>query len=218
MIPVPSQTASGMVRVWLATGHTDMRKGFSSLAVLVQETLKQDPHAGHLFVFRGRRGDLVKVIWPKCLLARLRHDAATAPACSRNGSNAGASSGLPRPKAEWRSRRRNSVTCSKASTGGRPCTRGGRKSRDDRRADCGRVASLTGHLGRAVRSRDCTTREADMASCMLLDPAQLPDDIAALKALLIAADKRAVVAEARATGLDGEIETLKLTIAKLQHG
>ena len=38
-------------------------KGFSSLAVLVQETLKQDPHAGHLFVFRGRRGDLIKVIW-----------------------------------------------------------------------------------------------------------------------------------------------------------
>ncbi len=43
---------------------------------------------------------------------------------------------------------------------------------------------------------------------MLLDPAQLPDDIAALKALLIAADKRAVAAEARASDLDGEIETL----------
>ena len=64
MIPMPTQTtANGVVRVWLATGHTDLRKGFMSLAVLVQETLKQDPHAGHLFVFRGRRGDLVKVIW-----------------------------------------------------------------------------------------------------------------------------------------------------------
>lgn len=64
MIPVPTQTAtSGAVRVWLATGRTDMRKGFASLAVLVQETLKQDPHCGHLFVFRGRRGDLIKVIW-----------------------------------------------------------------------------------------------------------------------------------------------------------
>ena len=64
MIPVPAQSAShGAVRVRLATGHTDMRKGFASLAVLVQETLKQDPHAGHLFVFRGRRGDLLKVIW-----------------------------------------------------------------------------------------------------------------------------------------------------------
>ena len=58
MIPVPSGA-----RVWLATGHTDMRRGFPSLALLVQETLKADPHAGHLFVFRGRRGDLVKIIW-----------------------------------------------------------------------------------------------------------------------------------------------------------
>ena len=64
MIPVPAQTsAGGSVRVWLATGHTDMRKGFASLALLVQEKLAQDPHAGHLFVFRGRRGDLIKVIW-----------------------------------------------------------------------------------------------------------------------------------------------------------
>ena len=51
------------VHVWLATGHTDMRKGFATLALLVQETLKSDPHCGHLFVFRGRRGDLIKVIW-----------------------------------------------------------------------------------------------------------------------------------------------------------
>jgi transposase len=58
MIPVPSG-----VRVWLATGHTDMRKGFPSLALVVQETLRRDPHSGHLFVFRGRRGDLIKVLW-----------------------------------------------------------------------------------------------------------------------------------------------------------
>jgi transposase len=58
MIPIPTG-----VRVWLATGHTDMRKGFASLALIVQETLKRDPHGGHLFVFRGRRGDLIKVIW-----------------------------------------------------------------------------------------------------------------------------------------------------------
>jgi transposase len=54
---------SSDVRVWLATGHTDMRKGFGSLALLVQETLKRDPHDGNLFVFRGRRADLLKVIW-----------------------------------------------------------------------------------------------------------------------------------------------------------
>jgi transposase len=40
-----------------------MRKGFGSLAILVQETLKCDPYGGQLFVFRGRRGDLIKVIW-----------------------------------------------------------------------------------------------------------------------------------------------------------
>jgi transposase len=53
----------GGVRVWLATGRTDMRKGFDGLAVLVQETLRHDPHGGNLFVFRGRRGDLIKVLW-----------------------------------------------------------------------------------------------------------------------------------------------------------
>jgi transposase len=44
-------------------GAPHKRKGFASLALLVQEKLAQDPHAGHLFVFRGRRGDLIKVIW-----------------------------------------------------------------------------------------------------------------------------------------------------------
>ncbi len=58
MIAIPTG-----VRVWLATGHTDMRRGFRSLALLVQEELKRDPHAGDLYVFRGRRGDLIKVIW-----------------------------------------------------------------------------------------------------------------------------------------------------------
>src|SRR5438552_11550354 len=51
------------VRVWLATGHTDMRKGFPSLALQVQEVLRRDPLSGHLFCFRGRRGNLLKVIW-----------------------------------------------------------------------------------------------------------------------------------------------------------
>ncbi len=58
MIPVPSST-----RVWLASGVTDMRKGFPGLAALAEQELKADPYSGHLFVFRGRRGDLVKVIW-----------------------------------------------------------------------------------------------------------------------------------------------------------
>jgi transposase len=58
MIPVPST-----VRVWLAVGRTDMRRGMHGLALQVQQTLGRDPHAGDLFVFRGRRGDLIKIIW-----------------------------------------------------------------------------------------------------------------------------------------------------------
>ena len=52
MIPVPSG-----VRVWLAAGHTDMRRGMNGLALQIQEALKRDPYGGQLFVFRGRRGD-----------------------------------------------------------------------------------------------------------------------------------------------------------------
>jgi len=47
------------VRVWLAMGHTDMRRGFDGLALMVQEQLKRDPHSGQLFVFRGQRGSRV---------------------------------------------------------------------------------------------------------------------------------------------------------------
>lgn len=51
------------VRVWLATGATDMRRGMNSLALQVQEALQRDPHAGDLYVFRGKRGDLLKILW-----------------------------------------------------------------------------------------------------------------------------------------------------------
>ena len=44
------------VRVWLANGHTDMRRGMGGLALQVQQALDRDPHAGDLYVFRGRRG------------------------------------------------------------------------------------------------------------------------------------------------------------------
>lgn len=50
-------------RIWLAVGRTDMRKGFDGLASQAQQVLAADPFCGHLFVFRGRRGDLVKVLW-----------------------------------------------------------------------------------------------------------------------------------------------------------
>ena len=64
----------GGARVWLATGLTDMRKGFDGLALMVQEVLKRNPHEGHLFVFRGKRGGLIKVLWHDgqgmCLFAK----------------------------------------------------------------------------------------------------------------------------------------------------
>jgi transposase len=58
MIPVPSG-----VRVWLATGVTDMRRGMNGLTLQVQQAMGRDPYAGDLYVFRGRRGDLIKVLW-----------------------------------------------------------------------------------------------------------------------------------------------------------
>ena len=58
MIGLPSTT-----RVWIVAGHTDMRKGFDGLAALVQTALTENPFCGHAFVFRGRRGDILKVLW-----------------------------------------------------------------------------------------------------------------------------------------------------------
>lgn len=58
MISIPA----GM-RIYLACGATDMRRGFDGLAVMVQEVLAQNPHSGALFAFRGKRGDLIKLLW-----------------------------------------------------------------------------------------------------------------------------------------------------------
>ena len=56
MIPVPSG-----VHIWLAAGVSDMRRGMNGLALQVQQALERDPHIGDLYVFRGRRGDLLKI-------------------------------------------------------------------------------------------------------------------------------------------------------------
>lgn len=50
-------------KVWIAGGVTDMRKGMTTLALLVQEGLGRDPHAGEIFCFRGRKADMVKLLW-----------------------------------------------------------------------------------------------------------------------------------------------------------
>ena len=56
-------TPAAGVRIWLAAGLTDMRRGFDGLAALVQQHLGQDPFSGHLFVFRGKRGHLLKILF-----------------------------------------------------------------------------------------------------------------------------------------------------------
>lgn len=58
MIGLPANT-----RVWIVAGHTDMRKGFDGLAALVQTTQAANPFGGHVFAFRGRRGDILKILW-----------------------------------------------------------------------------------------------------------------------------------------------------------
>lgn len=58
MITLPTGT-----RIWIAAGVTNMRRGFTGLSAQVQIALEQEPLSGHVFVFRGRRGDLIKVLW-----------------------------------------------------------------------------------------------------------------------------------------------------------
>lgn len=54
---------SPKLRVWLCVGRTDMRCGFDRLAALAQDVTGQDPFSGHLFVFRNRSGDRLKILY-----------------------------------------------------------------------------------------------------------------------------------------------------------
>ncbi len=69
MIGLPAGT-----RIWIAAGITDMRCGFQGLAAKVETALAEDPFSGHVFVFRGRRGDIIKLLWSSgdglCLLCK----------------------------------------------------------------------------------------------------------------------------------------------------
>jgi transposase len=58
MIGLPAGT-----RIWIAAGVTDLRRGFTGLSGMVQTALQENPFSGHVFVFRGRRGDLIKLLW-----------------------------------------------------------------------------------------------------------------------------------------------------------
>ena len=69
MIGLPTGT-----RIWIAAGVTDMRRGFHGLSAQVQTVLEQQPFSGQVFVCRGRRGDIVKLLWfdgdGLCLLSK----------------------------------------------------------------------------------------------------------------------------------------------------
>ena len=58
MIGLPAGT-----RIWIVAGVTDLRRGFVGLSAMVQTALEANPFSGQVFVFRGRRGDLIKVLW-----------------------------------------------------------------------------------------------------------------------------------------------------------
>jgi transposase len=58
MIPFPANT-----HIWIVAGVTDMRRGFTGLSGMVQTVLEQNPLSGQVFIFRGRRGNLVKLLW-----------------------------------------------------------------------------------------------------------------------------------------------------------
>jgi transposase len=114
------------VKVHLALGVTDMRKGMDGLATLVQETLKKDPFSGHLFAFRGRRANMIKIlfwdgtglcmftkridrgyfVWPRVAVPGNTIPLTTAQlACSSKGSTGGIQNacGGPQKRAETRS-------------------------------------------------------------------------------------------------------------------
>jgi transposase len=49
--------------IWIAAGVTDMRRGFQGISAQIQTKLEQQPFSGRVFVFRGRRGDMIKLLW-----------------------------------------------------------------------------------------------------------------------------------------------------------
>lgn len=66
MIGLPSLTQfdrSTSTRIWLCIAPTDMRRGFDRLAEQARHVTRQDPQSGHLFVFRSRSGDRLKVLY-----------------------------------------------------------------------------------------------------------------------------------------------------------
>ena len=105
------------VKVHLALGYTDLRKGIDGLGAMVERVLEQDPFSGHLFVFRGKRADLIKVLfWDGtglCLFTK-RLDTADSPGRQRAGMGS-----------RLRSRQHSCRCCWRGSIGASPSRCGG---------------------------------------------------------------------------------------------
>ena len=144
MIPIPSG-----VKVWIATGITDMRRGMNGLSLQVQEALGRDPHAGDLYVFRGRRGDLIKVLW---------HDGLGLSLYGKRLER-GRFVGRRWPTASFRSLQRSSATCWRRSIGGI------RKERGDRvRQGDSSPTSFATERAESALLRSCPSRHSRMTS------------------------------------------------------
>src|ERR1051325_4309848 len=173
MIPVPSG-----VRVWLAVGRTEMRKGMNGLALQVQQALGRDPHAGDLYVFRGVRGNLIKILWHDGIgmslyAKRLEHGRFLWPR---------------QPTARWQSRRRSWLTCSMVSIGAIRGTRGDRRPP----AELRQVDSAAWRGGTLPPGFDSIGG--------VRSPAPLPNDLAEAHALILQQRQELAAAEARASG------------------
>ena len=174
------------VRIWLATAPVDLRRSFDGLAEEVRQHLHNDPLSGHVFVFRNKRGDRVKllywdedgfvIVYKRLEVGVFRWPAAVPPA-SR------ASPSAPR---SWR-------CCWTASTGRRPSAAGattGRRRRRERLA--GGRAALAARFFRFLRNK--YGPQYVIIGMSLADPAtglppttaeQLPDDVATLKRMVL---------------------------------
>ena len=111
------------LRVWLRGGATDLRRGMYGLSLQVQEGLGGDPFAGELFAFRGRCGDLIKVLW---------HDEVGLSLRAKRPERGRFIWPSPTDGAVAISAAQACAICWKASTGATRARRGARSGRDDR--------------------------------------------------------------------------------------
>ena len=190
MIPIPS----GM-RLWIATGHTDMRRGMNGLALQVQQALQRDPHAGDLFAFRGRRGNLIKILW---------HDGLGMSLYAKR---------LERGKFIWpsppmvssSSHRRSLSICWRVLTGDIRSGRGGQKLW----ADCTIVTHCTIAGLQAPR--------LVIPSLAMSATDSLPDDVETLQRLLRIRDAELGRVRAQALSAEALIAHLRLAIEKMRR-